>query len=58
MVGRAGRAGLGETGDSILMCTKTDLPKVQNLLTAPMDQAFSSMHNDDGIGFRYYIILL
>lgn len=52
MVGRAGRAGLGETGDSIMICTPQDLPKVRNLLLAPMDEALSSMHVADGKGLR------
>ena len=28
MIGRAGRAGMGEIGESILVCTKNDTPKV------------------------------
>lgn len=28
MIGRAGRAGLGEIGESILICTKSDADKV------------------------------
>lgn len=53
MVGRAGRAGLGETGESILICDSTDLPKVQKLLMSPMDEALSSLHEDKGRGLRY-----
>ncbi|XP_063926128.1 helicase POLQ-like isoform X2 [Zophobas morio] len=56
MVGRAGRAGLGETGDSILICSCTDLPKVKKLLQSPMDEALSSMHENTGRGLRHLLL--
>lgn len=30
MIGRSGRAGLGEIGESILICSKNDTEKVRN----------------------------
>ncbi|KAH0813157.1 hypothetical protein GEV33_009636 [Tenebrio molitor] len=53
---RAGRAGLGETGDSILICNDKDLPKVKKLLMAPMDEALSSMHQAGGKGLRHLLL--
>lgn len=52
MVGRAGRAGFGETGESILICDTTDLPKVRKLLQSPMDEAVSRLHEGNGKGLR------
>ncbi|KAL9703505.1 hypothetical protein quinque_007023 [Culex quinquefasciatus] len=48
MAGRAGRAGLGEPGESILICQKKDIAAVCNLLCSPMDEANSSLHTDNG----------
>jgi POLQ-like helicase len=42
MVGRAGRAGKSEIGDSILICSGTDHDKVISLLTSRMDYTVSN----------------
>ncbi|XP_018331856.1 helicase POLQ-like [Agrilus planipennis] len=56
MVGRAGRAGFGEVGESILICTKEDVPKVRELLQSPMDKALSSLHASEGKGLRHLFL--
>lgn len=43
MVGRAGRAGFGESGESILICQAMDNQKVMDLLCSPMDEVVSQM---------------
>lgn len=45
MVGRAGRAGYGESGESILICSLSDNQKVMELLCSPMDEVVSQMAN-------------
>ncbi|EFN77230.1 ATP-dependent DNA helicase HEL308 [Harpegnathos saltator] len=51
MIGRAGRAGMGVLGESILICKKPEISKVKDLLTSQMDDSLSSLHveNDRGI---------
>lgn len=56
MVGRAGRAGLGEAGESILICPSKDNIRVSSLLCSPMDEAISSLANDNGKGIRSLLL--
>lgn len=52
MVGRAGRAGFGESGDSILICAERDNERVMELLCSPMEEVASQMHVDDARALR------
>ncbi|XP_058790306.1 helicase POLQ-like isoform X2 [Phymastichus coffea] len=56
MIGRAGRAGLGEIGESILICAKTDAEKVRELLSSKMDDSISSLHEEKDRGINNLII--
>ncbi|XP_058129329.1 helicase POLQ-like [Anopheles ziemanni] len=56
MVGRAGRAGFGETGDSILICAQRDIPQVCEMLCSPMDVAESSLIEDDRACFKSLVL--
>ncbi|XP_014224131.1 helicase POLQ-like [Trichogramma pretiosum] len=56
MIGRAGRAGLGEIGESILICSKKDMMLVSDLLRSKMDAATSSLHEDIDRGINNLII--
>jgi POLQ-like helicase len=46
MIGRAGRAGKSQKGDSILMCDKKDFQKVANILSTKMNDTVSSYINN------------
>lgn len=52
MVGRAGRAGFGESGDSILICQERDNIRVMELLCSPMEEVASQMHFDEARALR------
>lgn len=56
MIGRAGRAGFRETGESILICSNTDIPKVKSLLLSAMDEANSSLHENDYLGIKTFVL--
>ncbi|XP_067645253.1 helicase POLQ-like [Eurosta solidaginis] len=56
MVGRAGRAGMGEAGESFLITTSRDNVRVGDMLSSPMDKAISSLHYEDAIGLQSLIL--
>lgn len=56
MVGRAGRAGIDSSGESILITKPSDTEKVGELLTAPLEVCHSSLMHDDGKGIRGLIL--
>lgn len=56
MVGRAGRAGFGGIGESILMCNWKDTPKVLELLTSSMTETMSYLGADVGAGLKALVL--
>ncbi|XP_076295876.1 helicase POLQ-like [Lasioglossum baleicum] len=56
MIGRAGRAGMGNIGESILICKDHELSKVKELLTSKMDDSLSKIHIDKDRGINNLIL--
>ncbi|GAB1607570.1 helicase POLQ-like isoform X1 [Argonauta hians] len=58
MIGRAGRAGIDDSGESILVVDHKDKDKVKQLIQKPMESCHSSLGFDDGKGIRLFILSL
>ncbi|XP_071090102.1 helicase POLQ-like [Haliotis cracherodii] len=56
MTGRAGRAGIDDSGESMLITKKADAPKVRELLTTTQEPCHSSLMYDEGKGIRSLLL--
>lgn len=56
MVGRAGRAGIDETGESILLCNIGEQRQVAMLIQAPLETCSSSMLSEDRKGLNIFLL--
>lgn len=56
MVGRAGRAGFGGYGDSIMICQPDQKNRVKNLINSPMDGAMSHLQGKDENNIKNFIL--
>ncbi|KAM4720030.1 helicase POLQ-like isoform 1-T2 [Anableps anableps] len=58
MVGRAGRAGMDSIGESILILQEKERSMVKELVSAPMENCYSNLMQDDGKGILSLILSL
>jgi len=58
MVGRAGRAGLDSSGESILIISRKDKDRIKTILDGPVGCCNSSMFYENGKGLRALILNL
>ncbi|KAG5835179.1 hypothetical protein ANANG_G00269390 [Anguilla anguilla] len=58
MVGRAGRAGIDTSGESILILQEKDKLMAQKLVSAPMEKCYSNLMHNDGKGIQSLILSL
>ncbi|CAB4017489.1 helicase POLQ-like [Paramuricea clavata] len=58
MIGRAGRAGIDTSGESILLMDKRDKDKVLKLINAPLESCHSSLLHGNGQGLRSLVLSL
>ncbi|KAG5319835.1 HELQ Helicase, partial [Pseudoatta argentina] len=56
MIGRAGRAGMGVLGESILICKKFEINKVKDLLISQMDDSLSNLYIENNKGLNNLIL--
>ncbi|CAG5075502.1 Similar to HELQ: Helicase POLQ-like (Homo sapiens) [Cotesia congregata] len=56
MIGRAGRAGMAEKGESILICKQSDIPKVRELLKSKIEDCVSSLSSEENRGINNLIL--
>ncbi|KAL4231945.1 hypothetical protein ACF0H5_009521 [Mactra antiquata] len=58
MIGRAGRAGIDDSGESILICKSTDREKVSSLIQGPIENCHSSLLYNSGKGLQTLLLSL
>ncbi|XP_073456350.1 helicase POLQ-like [Aquarana catesbeiana] len=58
MIGRAGRAGIDNAGESILIIQDKDKQMVQELVSKPLEKCSSNLMHDDGKGFQSLLLSL
>ncbi|XP_070579782.1 helicase POLQ-like [Ptychodera flava] len=56
MVGRAGRAGIDTSGESILIIKPKDKEQVLDILSSPLESCHSSLLYEDGKGIRSLVL--
>ncbi|XP_073238132.1 helicase POLQ-like [Porites lutea] len=58
MIGRAGRAGIDTSGESILIIKDADKPKISHLFSGPLESCRSSLLHQNGKGLRVLLLTL
>ena len=58
MIGRAGRAGIDSSGESILVLQNKDKARALKLIEGPVEKCFSSLFYEEGKGMRSLILTL
>ncbi|XP_034939312.1 LOW QUALITY PROTEIN: helicase POLQ-like [Chelonus insularis] len=56
MIGRAGRTGMGEIGESIVICQSSDIPKIRELLTSKIEDCVSTLNVEEDRGINNLIL--